>query len=655
MKTQMFNSLRSQLFIIFILFSMLSALASIFTFSYFDKKAEIIEIENHFNKLKSSFQSIRLAQENFYRQDLIDTVYYHFGDSYYTKASKENSRDFQNEWSLLMEKSSNTQLNFSNSFQRISTEFNSYISYYEHLKKLLHTRGFKNYGIEGKMRTYAHQLEDNQTIPLKQVLQLRRHEKDFIIRQDIKYVTLFNILVNQISKLNGDNDILYQYASSFNKFAELEQSIGLKTNTGLTKQINEQADTVNFYLKKTESELGEKSKAILYELQVAYSIIILSFIFISIVGAIILSKRISKRISVLSNGIAFFVDSNFTMRSKLNVTDKKDEISKLVQNVQKLEEEIVSYINLFKEKVDEKTAEILIQKTKIEEQNNKIVHQHAVLEAKNKDITDSLRYARRIQQALMPSKENFDELFNEYAYIFQPKDIVSGDSIWVSKVNGQLLFASIDCTGHGVPGAFISILAINSLNEAVKTNELNPANILSIANDIMYYSLKHYKIDKTGEGIKDGMDISLCSFNPNTKVLNYAGANNSIFILSKEERIKESEHSIKVEVIEGTYITELKPNKLSIGAESNIILGAIQNQTIQLENGDCVFQLSDGYVDQFGGARGKKFKKKQLKELLAQSFDLKLSHQQNLLERTISKWMEGYEQVDDISLFAIRV
>jgi serine phosphatase RsbU (regulator of sigma subunit) len=634
---------------------MLSVLAGVFTFSYFDKKAQIIEVSNHFNQLKSNFQSIRLAQENFYRQDLIDTIYYFSGNSHYLNESLEYASYFKQELNSLVDQSSITKLKLSPHFEKISNEFESYIFFFDHLKVLLQTRGFKNYGIEGKMRNYAHEMEDNKTIPLKQVLQLRRHEKDFIIRQDNKYVSIFNALVKEISKSNKENELLFQYASSFNKFAELEQSIGLKTNTGLTKQINEQAETVNFYLKKTESELESKSKSTLYQLRIIYTIVIFIFILISVLGSYFLSKRVSRRISVLSNGISYFVDSNFTLRSQLQVTTKKDEISKLVQNVQKLEVEIVSYIDLFKEKVDEKTAEILTQNSKIEEQNNKIIHQHAVLEAKNKDIIDSLRYARRIQQALMPSKENFDELFNEYAYIFQPKDIVSGDSIWVNKINDQLLFASVDCTGHGVPGAFISILAINSLNEAIKTKPNDPASILAIANDLMYYSLKHYKIDKGGEGIKDGMDISLCAFNPKTRVLNFAGANNSIFIISKEERIRNDEGVNKVEQINDVYITELKPSKLSIGTESNISSGAIINQSIQLQKGDCIFQLSDGYVDQFGGIRGKKFKKKQLKELLTSSYDMNLFKQQVELENTMYKWMEGYEQVDDISLFAIRV
>jgi serine phosphatase RsbU (regulator of sigma subunit) len=612
-------------------------------------------VHNHFDQLKSSFQSIRLAQENFYRQDLIDTVYYFSATSIYIKESISQTISFEKELYYLENKSSSAELQLTNNFTKISKEFESYILLFNHLKDLLQTRGFKNYGIEGKMRTYAHEMEYNQTIPLQQVLQLRRHEKDFIIRQDEKYISNFNLLVEEISKSEKDNDLLFQYASSFNKFAQLEQSIGLKTNTGLTKQINEQADTVYFYLKKTESELENKSTNILHKLQVIFSLVVLCFVLLSVLGSYILSKRVSKRISVLSNGIAYFVDSNFTMRNQLQVSNKKDEISKLVQNVSKLEEEIVSYIDLFKERVDEKTAEILIQNTKIEKQKNKIIHQNSVLEAKNKDITDSLRYARRIQQALMPSKENFDELFEEYASIFQPKDIVSGDSIWVNKVDDQIYFASVDCTGHGVPGAFISILAINSLNEAIQTNQLDPASILTIANNLMYYSLKHYKIDKSGEGVKDGMDVSLCSFNPKTQVLHFAGANNSIFILSKEERLPESDTTNKVEEINGVYITELKASKLSIGTESEITSGSLINQTIQLQKGDCVFQLSDGYVDQFGGIKGKKFKKKQLKELLTSAYDLSLPKQQELLENTISKWMEGYEQVDDISLFAIRV
>jgi serine phosphatase RsbU (regulator of sigma subunit) len=280
--------------------------------------------------------------------------------------------------------------------------------------------------------------------------------------------------------------------------------------------------------------------------------------------------------------------------------------------------------------------------SEIEQKNQKLVEVYHELEqnrdevaGKNKEITDSIKYAKRLQEAILPANDFISAIFPQSFVLYKPKDIVSGDFYWFERWGDKKLVAAVDCTGHGVPGAFMSIVGYNQLNQAVNESGLSRPNL--ILNALNKGITKTLKQTLEGSAVKDGMDISLCAFDETKNTLEYAGAYNSLWL------IRESN------------LTEIKADKKPIGVFVGEELKPFTNHEIQLQKEDTVYIFTDGFADQFGGPKGKKFKYKPLQQLLLDNQHLSMQEQKKLLDTTIEKWKGSLEQVDDILIIGIRV
>lgn len=280
--------------------------------------------------------------------------------------------------------------------------------------------------------------------------------------------------------------------------------------------------------------------------------------------------------------------------------------------------------------------------SEIEHKNEHLIEVYKELElnrdavaGKNKEITDSIKYAKRLQEAILPGNDFVTKLFPDSFVLYKPKDIVSGDFYWFEHWGNKKLFAAVDCTGHGVPGAFMSIVGYNQLNQAVNESGLSKPNlILNALNKGVTRALKQ---SIEGSTVKDGMDIALCAYDESTGMLEYAGAYNSLWM------------------IRGGQLTEVKADKKPIGVFIGEELKPFHNYEIKVEKGDCVYVFTDGYADQFGGEKGKKFKYKPLQQLLIENHHLSMQEQNKLLDDTIESWRGSLEQVDDILIIGIRI
>jgi ligand-binding sensor domain-containing protein/serine phosphatase RsbU (regulator of sigma subunit) len=271
---------------------------------------------------------------------------------------------------------------------------------------------------------------------------------------------------------------------------------------------------------------------------------------------------------------------------------------------------------VLEEKVQARTAEVVAQKEELAE--------------KNKDITDSIRYAKRIQFAILPSESPFPNTF----ILFKPKDIVSGDFYWFTRVDDREYIAAVDCTGHGVPGAFMSIIGHSSLNKIVNQyGILEPGKILDELNKEVVGTL-HHRGD-TGD-VNDGMDLSVIAYDTKKRMIEYAGAYNPMYL-----------------VRDGKLI-EAKADRQPIGRASGTEKKHFSTQTIEVLKGDTIYLFSDGYADQFGGSKLKKFKSKNMKELLVKIAREPVERQRELLDRAIEDWRGNVEQVDDILVIGRR-
>lgn len=267
--------------------------------------------------------------------------------------------------------------------------------------------------------------------------------------------------------------------------------------------------------------------------------------------------------------------------------------------------------------------------------NEIISEQKKIVEEKNQEITDSIHYAKNIQEAMLPASDMVKSLFDEHFVFFRPRDIVSGDFYWVGQRNGRKYFAVADCTGHGVPGAFMSMLGITLLNEILdEKNITSPEKMLDELKTLVVQSLNKEK--KAGAKFtRDGMDIALCCIIPEQNKLLYSGANNGIYIQR------------------GDSLTELEPDKQPVGAHEQEIPFSLKEFSIQ--QGDMIVAYTDGYPDQFGGHRGKKLMYRQFREIITRVLSKPNDQRVRTLSEEFDQWKSGYAQIDDVCVMGVKV
>jgi ligand-binding sensor domain-containing protein/serine phosphatase RsbU (regulator of sigma subunit) len=271
----------------------------------------------------------------------------------------------------------------------------------------------------------------------------------------------------------------------------------------------------------------------------------------------------------------------------------------------------------------------------VNERTAEVVEKNKELDEINKDITASIRYAKRIQDAILPPDDYVRKHLPNTFVLFKPKDIVSGDFYWMDDRENSVIVAAVDCTGHGVPGAFMSIVGHNLLDRVVTEQNLTqPAQILDELNRSLTWTLRQKDLEDNT--VRDGMDISLCTFHRDNGLLEFAGAYNPLWLVREKE------------------VIEVKANKFPIGNSKAGDTKKFTNHKIPLRHGDTVYIFSDGFADQFGGASGKKFKSAAFKQLLISAQHLNMEEQRELLNRTIEEWRGNHEQVDDILVIGIR-
>ena len=282
--------------------------------------------------------------------------------------------------------------------------------------------------------------------------------------------------------------------------------------------------------------------------------------------------------------------------------------------------------------ITSETEETKRKNTQLTKAFNKIEQQRNEIEYKNIAITDSIHYAKRIQLAIIPSENKVKSLLNNSFVFYQPKDIVSGDFYWTEKIGAKTFFAVIDCTGHGVPGAFVSLTAFNLLNKVVLEKQISqPSEILTQLDELLIRLFK-----KSDKNIRDGFDMGLCCWNSEDNTLNFSGANHSLFRIINNE------------------LQEIKGTKASIGYSLYETKHVFKNHAFRLTNGESVYLCSDGLPDQFGGEKGKKLKWKGFKSWLTEIQSTPMNKQKNKIHQLFKNWKKDQEQIDDVCMLGVK-
>ncbi len=662
----MFTKLRNQILVIFSFFILISLSLIVLNHSYTQQKNKLEQIHHTILDINNSFLSNTNTINNFFTYDTKNPNFFIIGHSEYLTHHQQNVIEIRKKVRTLQNLKGFKQFDISSKINTINHELDLYETDIKHIVKLIIQRGYKDYGTEGKMRDYIHSLENVHQIDLSTVLMLRRHEKDYIIRNETKYIdklielaTGFRTNIEQSKTLTEASktealENLNKYLFYFNLMVELDHEIGIKDNTGLKHKIHLQGNKITQLFNLVNTETIIKKEQYFKKLKSYYALSIVVLISLSIYLSFYISKRLTKNISLLSLNIAEFVSKNFDQTHGNNFPAKyaKDEVGLLIDNYLILRTEILSLINDFQQKVEQRTKAIECQKDRIghqkeeiEAQRDELFRQNQIIqkqqektEQQNKDIIASIQYAKLIQEALLPAEGIMDRYFKENFVLFKPKDIISGDFYWAKRIKNEdfdiSLIAAVDCTGHGVPGALMSMLGVAFLNEIIQKKDVKRAN--QILDKLREKVIESFQ-SQTNSGIAhDGMDIGLVLIDHSTKKIHFTGANRPMYFIRDKE----------LKVIEG--------DKMPIG-KHGISKGHFKNNTFDIHKNDVIYLFSDGYADQFGGPKNKKYKRQRLRELLLDIHLEPLPAQKEILEEEHEKWRGSNRQTDDILILGIRL
>ena len=448
-------------------------------------------------------------------------------------------------------------------------------------------------------------------------------------------------------------------------------SVSLVKDIGLTALTQEQA---HILIGKFYPIFSEENTKPLLENFINYpyiSSIDLIMMFVGITTGIIMAaiylvffvNWMYKSITIPVNDLLESMKSTAKGIGKIALVRTNDEMGQLTENFNEMNEQINSYVseisqmnkNLEK-KVEERTAEVVAQKEEIISQRDMILEkneelqqqkeeivsqkdeiekQRKLLEQKNKNITDSIRYALRIQNAILPSEDYLNSLFNDYFILFKPKDIVSGDFYWACEKNGIIYFAAVDCTGHGVPGALMSIVGHNLLNQALREKEITqPGEILNFLSNEIKIILR--KKDENFS-VHDGMDITLCALDITKRILEFAGIHNPLYMIRNNKLLM------------------YKSDFIPLGDTSEYVFVGYTNNKIELQKNDVIYLFTDGFIDQFGGKKRRKYMSRNFRETLLEIHSLLMHEQKESLLKIFYEWKGANEQTDDVLVMGVRV
>lgn len=311
-----------------------------------------------------------------------------------------------------------------------------------------------------------------------------------------------------------------------------------------------------------------------------------------------------------------------------NVDGLPEEFHKLLQAISHAYDHYEEDRKLVERSLEISSYELTVNNRKLAELNKQV-------EEKNNDLLSSIRYAKMIQEAILPPESSFSNLLSDHFIFYRPKEIVSGDFYWIDEYQDNILIAAVDCTGHGVPGAFMSIVGHNLLTSAVRQHQLTkPDEILNLLNDGVNATLRQTDDELS---IKDGMDMALLNIDRKNMQLQYAGAYNPVYMFRDKK------------------LFETKADKFPVGITFKENFNKFTNHSMPLEKGDMLYIFTDGFADQFGGPFGKKFKYDQYKGMLMDIHTLECREQKNILNNTFNEWRGDLVQIDDVLVIGIRI
>ncbi len=609
---------RQKTLLLFLAFSSVTILSISVAFVYISAKNKIQAARDLIDKTHVLILSQNNTIADFLLYDLSDTLFY--ARQHSVSTIKQDKLFGEVREALSKFKVSDTP-----SDSLFSTRVSSLDSILNHQNKVFDSivtqslfRGFIDYGIEGEMRRAIHSAEQLPSANSEIVLTMRRHEKDYIIRRQGVYVNKLHNLAASYQKTITDTLLakyLDVYLQKFNSLVSADKAIGHTNSEGLRAAILKDNRNLLIQTDQLKLDIDNYFRTKLKVYRVAYLGLSILLILVALYLSIIVSRKYTMRIIKLSKHIETYIESNFTSKRTLFLKPGNDEIGSLILNYGILKDKLALHLRNLEHEVDKRTQ---------------------ALKEQTEDIISGINYAKHIQSALLPGPQSIERHIPNHFVFFKPKAIVSGDFYWYKYLpkTKKSVIAVADCTGHGVPGALMSMLGIALLNDVVlRKNIKTTGNAL---NEVRKQVLENLFRNTQSSRLADGMDIALIAIDHVENTLQFSGANRPIML------------------VQNSNCTLIKGDKMPIGKHLEV-KSDFKTHHIKLNDGDKIYLFTDGFADQFGGSGNKKYLSKRFVDFLKNLSETPpTSKQAETLADEFETWRTNNEQTDDVLVFGMQ-
>jgi serine phosphatase RsbU (regulator of sigma subunit) len=609
------RTIRAKLLFIFVLFLLLTGGFMLATDYWFEaQERKIQQISQLVERINLNLQTTKRLEYIFLNDEVINEQFYQSGLSDVLTKRKAKIEQIKADFTKLEGFKSLQSAEIQQDINSFNQKFAEYENIFSEMISLIKTRGFKGYGLEGKMRNYIHNLE-NTNLNMVQLLTIRRHEKDFILRKQKDYLRKWAEAVAILRQdLSGQKEALTylnQYAENFQKLAQAEEKIGFSDNEGLKKQLTGINQLNEAKIQHISGIIQNEVNTLKLQNEGIRLFVFALGLGLFVIVAIYLTQLLSNPIRQLSTSINRFVASNFTEKPQQLPIANQDEIGQLSRDVDYLAEKVQSNLQ------------------EIQEKSDKIAEKQQIL-------MTGVNYAHRIQQAILPDLELSQHFKNHFVF-FRPQFDVSGDFYWFSQLEDKFYVATVDCTGRGIAGAFMSLIGYTLLNKIIKENKLTDLSlILETLNLELRIALRQDK-----QRSDDSLEICLCCIEnsqekDNYKKISFVGAMRPLIYSN------------------GWEIHEIKGTTRPLGGTISNGQANFETHQLELKKGNFLYLTTNGYINQ-QDKKGKPFGNTQFKELLQMVIHLPMEEQKRHLAQELDIFLAGAPTRDDITVLALKI
>ncbi|WP_338761110.1 SpoIIE family protein phosphatase [Bernardetia sp. ABR2-2B] len=616
-----FRGIKNKLQLYFSIYLLLTALIIGAIFMFYEKRERIEYITDLLTELHIDIQTLSGIEKDFFTYETINTTFFKTGESEYLDSRKQKLYTIQHSLIALKNRKELRNEDIDKKLFKLNQAVGEYEVLFERLVLITQRKGYKDFGKIGQMRKFIHEIE-NSNLPFgkEKLLMIRRHEKDFMIRKEEEYIDKLSLAVQELRAdiretvkdkkyQNEMLDLLRKYQYAFLDMVDYEKQIGLNVHEGMRYQTQQKAYQIADIIGQINKEGKRQAQEITYRIKYTLGAVIVLCFILGMIVSYLISKKLSFPVQQLSDSIHKVIKNDFSEEFKINPIITSDEIGWLSKDFGLMLDKIQSSLN----ETQEKTQEI---------------------ERSQLQIMDSIRYARQIQDAVLPTEVELNEYFLDSFVIYRPQKVVSGDFYWVYRKKRKTFVAVVDCTGHGVPGAFMSMIGQTLLNKIVGQSKIyDPAMIL----EVLHLEIQHALKQNEGKN-DDGMEVAICAIE-NTdlgKKVTFAGAHRPLYYVQDGEFLK------------------IKGNNRSIGGKQKQENHQFITHTIHLQTNDTLYLTTDGFADQNNSDRVK-YGTQKLTQFLEQIKEHPFATQKLELTKEFETFKDKETQRDDMTILGLRV